>query len=129
MKILIQTKFLLRPTRHIKMSPGNAAHVGLSQKDDTHARRVNTRQRSLIIEFMLHSSGEFLASNPENSSVEENWSLFKIHLGQGQESLRSSCNKYKLPWINPWIKRQMIMRKKDCLHQNALRTLKPELFN
>lgn len=107
------------------MSPGNAAHVGLSQKDDTHARRVNTRQRSLIIEFMLHSSGEFLASYPENSSVKENWSLFKIHLGQEVLAINTSYPGLILG-SNDKI---MTMRKKDCLHQNALSTLKPELFN
>ena len=77
-------------------------------------------------ESMLHSSEEFCASNPENFSVEENWSTFKSTLAKAINDYipqRSSCSKYKLPWINPGIKRHM--RKKDRLHKklNALAIL------
>ena len=76
---------------------------------------------------MLHSSEEFFASNPENFSVEENWSTFKSTLAKAINDYipqRSSCSKYKLPWINPGIKRHM--RKKDRLHKKALRTRNPK---
>ena len=76
---------------------------------------------------MLHSSEEFFAFNPGNFFVEENQSTFKSTLAKAINYYipqRSSCSKYKLSWINAGIKRHI--RKKDRLHQKALRTGKPK---
>ena len=69
---------------------------------------------------MLHSSEEFFASNRENYSIEENWSLFKCTLAKAINEYipqRSSCSKYKLPWVNPRIKHHM--RRKDRSHKKS----------
>ena len=72
---------------------------------------------------MVHSTAEFFASNPQNISVEDNWSHFKSTLIKAMDDFipqRKSSTRYKLPWINPGIKRHI--RKKDRLHKKALRT-------
>ena len=64
----------------------------------------------------------FFASAPQNFTVEDNWSRFKVTLTKAMAYYipqRRSSMRYKLPWITSEIKRQM--RKKDRLHKKALR--------
>ena len=76
---------------------------------------------------MSDSAENFFASAPQNSVVEDNWSLFKTTLTKAMVNYipqRRSSMKYKLPWITSEIKRQM--RKKDRLLKKALRYQKPD---
>lgn len=71
--------------------------------------------------FMSESSSTFFASKPEERSVDVNWNMFKTSLSTGMFQFipqKSSRPKYKLPWINVNIKREM--RKKDRLHKRAI---------
>ena len=74
---------------------------------------------------MSKSSSEFFASTPEARSVEENWNMFKTSSTSGMSQFipqKSSRPKFKLPWIDNKIKREV--RKKDLLHKK-LSVLKP----
>ena len=74
-------------------------------------------------DFMSDSSYAFFASKPEEKSIEENWNMFKISLLTGMSQFipqKLSRPKFKLPWIDINIKREM--RKKDRLHKKAIRS-------
>ena len=74
-------------------------------------------------EFMPDSSSAFFASKPEEKSIEENWNMFKISLLTGMSQFipqKLSRPKFKLPWIDINIKREM--RKKDRLRKKAIRS-------
>ena len=74
-------------------------------------------------EFMSDLSSAFFASKPEEKSIEENWNMFKISLLTGMSQFipqKLSRPKFKLPWIDINIKREM--RKKDRLRKKAIRS-------
>ncbi|XP_048586113.1 uncharacterized protein LOC125568277 [Nematostella vectensis] len=76
-----------------------------------------------LCKFMSDSSTTFFSTNPEKRTVEENWVLFKTSLSTGISQFipqKSSRPKYKLPWINTNIKREM--RKKDRMHKKAIKS-------
>ena len=78
-------------------------------------------------EHMRKSSSVFFSSNPQDRSVEENWNIFKKDLSDGMSQFipqKTSRPKFKLPWINPNIKREM--RKKDRLHKKAIQSKKSQ---
>ena len=55
---------------------------------------------------MSDSAENFFASAPQNSVVEDNWSLFKTTLTKAMVNYipqRRSSMKYKLPWITSEI--------------------------
>ena len=71
----------------------------------------------------MSDSSSFFSSNPEKRTVDENWDMFKTSLTTGMSQFipqKSSRPKYKLPWINANIKREM--RKKDRMHKRAINT-------
>jgi len=72
-------------------------------------------------EFMSDSSSAFFASKPEERSFEENWNMFKTSLIAGMCQFipqKLSRSKFKLPWIDISLKREM--HKKDRLHKKAI---------
>ena len=63
-----------------------------------------------LTEFMSDSSSAFFASKPEERSIEENWNMFKTSLTAGMCQFtpqKSSRPKFKLPWIDTNLKREM----------------------
>ena len=63
---------------------------------------------------MSDSSSAFFALKPEERSIEENWNMFKTSLAAGMCQFipqKSSRPKFKLPWIDTNLKREM--RKKE----------------
>jgi len=72
--------------------------------------------------FMSESSSTFFASKPEERSVEENWNMFKTSLTTGMVQFiphKTSRLKYKLPWINVNIKRdiKLCVKKINCIKE------------
>ncbi|XP_072042262.1 uncharacterized protein [Amphiura filiformis] len=63
---------------------------------------------------------EFLASAPQNNSVDTNWEKIRDNLTEAMNAhvpSKMSSGKRHLPWVTPDIKRQM--RKRDKLHCRA----------
>ena len=72
---------------------------------------------------MKQLSYDFVASSPENNTINENWLLLKTNLCKIMEHVvpsKMSNQKRHLPWIDHPIKRQM--RKRDKRASRARRT-------
>ncbi|PFX13965.1 putative RNA-directed DNA polymerase from transposon X-element [Stylophora pistillata] len=74
-----------------------------------------------------YSSSKLFTSDPEKRTVEENWNMFKTSLTTGMSQFipqKSSHPRYKLPWVNNNIQREM--RKKERMHKRAIRSKKTQ---
>ena len=67
----------------------------------------------MAYENLSDSSSAFFASKPEERSFEENWNMFKTSLTAGMCQFipqKLSRSKFKLPWIDISLKREMQMK-------------------
>ena len=82
---------------------------------------------------LTENAKDFLASSPENNSVDTNWNKFKDIVNSHMDKFipyKMSKAKQSFPWINQTIKREM--RKRDRLYRkyiSASPAVKPKLWS
>ena len=76
---------------------------------------------------MSFFSKQYLASDPGENSVEENWHKISKTIHEAMDKYiphKQSKAKRHLPWVSPPVKR--LMNKRDRAHKKAKRTGKPK---
>ena len=116
--------------KNTKVTPGISDHDIVVMDIDLKAQTRKTKPRKVYLykrgnldglkDNLTQSVTDFMTKNPQDHSVEDNWSLFKDMIISAMDRFipsRQTKTRHSLPWITPKIKRGI--RRRQRLYNKA----------